>query len=183
MVYAKPPFGGPGAVLAYLSRYTHRIAIANSRLVAFDGERVTFKWKDYRAKADNRYKLMTLDANEFIRRFLIHVLPDGSTGSVTTASSPMAGARKTSPEHAGCLTCRYHRKRPVMPTAPGRVSRRHSRILVLAAAAGWSSLRSSNPGAHRDITRRFQIRSTAHDRPSPAHHLQCCSQSSLVGDR
>src|SRR5205085_6057869 len=58
-------------------RYTHRIAIANSRLIAFDGERVTFKWKDYRAKADARYKLMTLDADEFIRRFLIHVLPDG----------------------------------------------------------------------------------------------------------
>src|SRR5262249_10569242 len=68
---------GPDAVLAYLSRYTHRVAIANSRLVAFDGERVTFKWKDYRAKADARDKLMTLDANEFIRRFLIHVLPDG----------------------------------------------------------------------------------------------------------
>ena len=64
-------------MLAYLSRYTHRIAIANSRLVAFDGERVTFKWKDYRAKGDARYKLMTLDADEFIRRFLIHVLPDG----------------------------------------------------------------------------------------------------------
>jgi hypothetical protein len=77
VVYAKRPFGGPDAVLAYLSRYTHRIAIANSRLVAFDGERVTFKWKDYRAKADARYKLMTLDADEFIRRFLIHVLPDG----------------------------------------------------------------------------------------------------------
>jgi hypothetical protein len=73
----KRPFGRPEAVLAYLSRYTHRIAIANSRLVAFDGERVTFKWKDYRAKADNRYKLMTLDVDEFIRRFLIHVLPDG----------------------------------------------------------------------------------------------------------
>ena len=77
VVYAKPPFGGPDAVLAYLSRYTHRIAIANSRLVAFDGERVTFKWKDYRAKGDARYKLMTLNADEFIRRFLIHVLPDG----------------------------------------------------------------------------------------------------------
>jgi hypothetical protein len=77
VVYAKRPFGGPEAVLAYLSRYTHRIAIANSRLLAFDGERVTFKWKDYRAKADARYKLMTLDADEFIRRFLIHVLPDG----------------------------------------------------------------------------------------------------------
>ena len=77
VVYAKRPFGGPDAVLAYLSRYTHRIAIANSRLVAFAGERVTFKWKDYRAKADARYKPMTLDADEFIRRFLIHVLPDG----------------------------------------------------------------------------------------------------------
>jgi Putative transposase/Transposase zinc-binding domain len=76
VVYAKPPFGGPGAVLAYLSRYTHRIAIANSRLVAFDGQSVTFKWKDYRAKSAARYKLMTLDADEFVRRFLIHVLPD-----------------------------------------------------------------------------------------------------------
>ena len=77
MVYAKRPFGGPGAVLAYLSRYTHGIAIANSRLVAFDGTRVTFRWKDYRAKPEARYKLMTLDVDEFIRRFLIHVLPDG----------------------------------------------------------------------------------------------------------
>jgi hypothetical protein len=76
VVYAKRPFGGPDAVLTYLSRYTHRIAIANSRLIAFDGERVTFKWKDYRAKAAARYKLMTLDADEFIRRFLIHVLPN-----------------------------------------------------------------------------------------------------------
>ena len=77
VVYAKRPFGGPDAVLAYLSRYTHRSAIANGRLVAFAGERVTFKWKDYRAQGEARYKLMTLDADEFIRRFLIHVLPDG----------------------------------------------------------------------------------------------------------
>jgi Putative transposase/Transposase zinc-binding domain len=77
VVYAKPPFGGPDAVLAYLSRYTHRIAIANSRLLAFDGERVTFQCKDYRAKREARYKLMTLEVDEFIRRFLIHVLPDG----------------------------------------------------------------------------------------------------------
>jgi hypothetical protein len=76
VVYAKRPFGGPDAVVAYLSRYTHRIAIAN-RLVAFDGERVTFKSKDYRANSAARYKLMTLEADELIRRFLIHVLPDG----------------------------------------------------------------------------------------------------------
>jgi hypothetical protein len=77
VVYAKRPFGGPEAVLAYLSRYTHRIAISNSRLVAFDGANVTFRWKDYRAKGRERYKTMTLGAHEFIRRFLIHVLPSG----------------------------------------------------------------------------------------------------------
>ncbi len=77
VVYAKRPFAGPEAVLAYLSRYTHRVAIANSRLVAFDGRCVTFKWKDYRAKGRDRQKLMTLAADEFIRRFLLHVLPPG----------------------------------------------------------------------------------------------------------
>jgi hypothetical protein len=77
VVYAKRPFGGPEAVLAYLSRYTHRIAIANSRLIAFDDSAVTFKWKDYRAKECERAKVMTLAVDEFIRRFLIHVLPSG----------------------------------------------------------------------------------------------------------
>jgi hypothetical protein len=77
VVYAKRPFAGPDAVLAYLSRYTHRVAISNSRLVAFDGHSVTFKWKDYREKAAHRQKLMTLDTGEFIRRFLLHVLPHG----------------------------------------------------------------------------------------------------------
>ena len=77
VVYAKRPFAGPDAVLAYLSRYTHRIAISNSRLIALDDRGVTFKWKDYRAKGRGRYKTMTLQAHEFIRRFLIHVLPQG----------------------------------------------------------------------------------------------------------
>jgi hypothetical protein len=77
VVYAKRPFGGPEAVLAYLSRYTHRVAIANSRLIACDRDGVTFKWKDYRAKQRQRQKVMTLATNEFIRRFLIHVLPPG----------------------------------------------------------------------------------------------------------
>lgn len=77
VVYAKPPFAGPDQVLSYLARYTHRVAIANSRLVAFDGARVSFKYKDYRANGEARRKLMTLDAGEFIRRFLLHVLPDG----------------------------------------------------------------------------------------------------------
>jgi Putative transposase/Transposase zinc-binding domain len=77
VVYAKRPFAGPQAVLAYLSRYTHRVAIANSRLIACDDNGVTFRWKDYRAKGRERHKVMTLASDEFIRRFLIHVLPNG----------------------------------------------------------------------------------------------------------
>jgi hypothetical protein len=76
-VYAKPPFGGPKAVLAYLARYTHRVAISNRRLIAFDQDSVTFRYKDYRADGRARYKRMTLAPDEFIRRFLIHVLPKG----------------------------------------------------------------------------------------------------------
>jgi len=77
VVYAKRPFAGPAAVLAYLSRYTHRVAIANSRLISCDEQGVTFKWKDYRAKQCDRHKTMTLATDEFIRRFLLHVLPSG----------------------------------------------------------------------------------------------------------
>jgi len=77
VVYAKRPFAGPAAVLAYLARYTHRVAIANSRLIALDERGVTFKWKDYRAKGRTKYKTMTLSTGEFMRRFLLHVLPRG----------------------------------------------------------------------------------------------------------
>lgn len=77
VVYAKPPFGGPEAVLAYLSRYTHRVAISNARLVSADAQTVAFRWKDYRIKSGDRQKVMRLATPEFIRRFLIHVLPDG----------------------------------------------------------------------------------------------------------
>ncbi|CTQ47609.1 IS91 family transposase [Roseibium aggregatum] len=77
VVYAKPPFGGPKAVLAYLSRYTHRVAISNRRLISADAQTVTFRWKDYRLKRRNCQKVMRLATGEFIRRFLIHVLPDG----------------------------------------------------------------------------------------------------------
>jgi len=76
-VYAKPPFAGPEAVLAYLARYTHRVAISNSRLVALDERGVTFRYKDYRRNGQARYRTMTLSADEFIRRFLLHVLPKG----------------------------------------------------------------------------------------------------------
>jgi hypothetical protein len=77
VVYAKRPFAGPEAVLAYLSRYTHRVAISNSRLISLDNHGVTFKYKDYRRNGHERYKTMTLTPHEFIRRFLTHVLPPG----------------------------------------------------------------------------------------------------------
>jgi hypothetical protein len=77
VVYCKDPFGGPREVLRYLARYTHRVAISNRRLIACDEKGVTFKWKDYRIEGPERYKVMTLPTHEFIRRFLMHVLPAG----------------------------------------------------------------------------------------------------------
>ncbi|MBZ9967051.1 IS91 family transposase [Mesorhizobium sp. BR1-1-2] len=77
VVYAKPPFAGPEAVLAYLSRYTHRVAISNRRLIAFEEAGVTFRYKDYRRDGTDRQQVMTLATDEFIRRFLLHVLPRG----------------------------------------------------------------------------------------------------------
>jgi Putative transposase/Transposase zinc-binding domain len=77
VVYCKRPFGGPEEVLRYLARYTHRVAISNRRLIACDEKGVTFKWKDYRVEGPERYKVMTLASDEFIRRFLMHVLPAG----------------------------------------------------------------------------------------------------------
>ena len=74
-MYAKPPFGGPQHVLHYLARYTHRVAISNHRIVAFADGRVTFRWKDY--AHGSKQKLMTITAEEFLRRFLLHVLPHG----------------------------------------------------------------------------------------------------------
>ena len=77
VVYAKRPFAGPSQVLAYLARYTHRVAIGNSRLVDLDDRHVGFRWKDYRQNGRSKHKVMRLAAGEFIRRFLLHVLPDG----------------------------------------------------------------------------------------------------------
>jgi hypothetical protein len=77
VVYARPPFAGPEAVLAYLSRYTHRVAISNRRLIALDQSGITFRYKDYRRDGAERYRTMTLATDEFIRRFLLHGLPKG----------------------------------------------------------------------------------------------------------
>jgi hypothetical protein len=112
VVYAKPPFGGPEQVLAYLGRYTHRVAIANSRLVTLTDDEVAFRWKDYRHHG--KAKLMTLAAEEFIRRFLLHTLPDGfhrirHYGFLANAhrASKLALCRKLLGQHTG----------PAAPTA------------------------------------------------------------------
>lgn len=143
MVYCKPPFGGPEQVLAYLANYTHRIAISNSRLVAFDGGSVTFRYRDY---ADgNTTKTMTLDADEFLRRFLLHVLPTrfvriryygflanrGRLASIAHAreqimdSSPRAAARATC--SSGCalsaLQRRHHAARRCCLATAGAIRR------------------------------------------------------------
>jgi Putative transposase/Transposase zinc-binding domain len=118
VVYAKRPFAGPAAVLAYLSRYTHRVAISNSRLIAHDERGVTFRWKDYREKGRTRYKTMTLEAHEFIRRFLLHVLPRGfhrirhygllgnahRTSNLTTART-LLNAPPAAPTSQAASTC------------------------------------------------------------------------------
>jgi hypothetical protein len=91
VVYAKPPFGGPRHVLHYLARYTHRVAISNHRIVAFADGQVTFRWKDY--AHGSKQKLMTVMAEEFLRRFLLHVLPPGSSASVSSVSWQTAGEK------------------------------------------------------------------------------------------
>jgi hypothetical protein len=95
VVYAKPPFAGPEAVLAYLSRYTHRVAISNSRLLSFNEAGVTFRYKDYRRHGAERQRVMTLGTDEFIRRFLLHLLPRGFH-RIRHYGLLSASARKTS---------------------------------------------------------------------------------------
>ena len=141
VVYAKRPFGGPQAVLAYLSRYTHRVAIANSRLIAFDQHGVTFRWKDYRIEGRDRHKLMTLATDEFIRRFLIHVLPAASTASATTACSP------TAPRRQHRTRARAARRPKARETEPADAAERRRQ------AASLSMLRRPHDH-HRDLRAR-----------------------------
>jgi hypothetical protein len=118
VVYAKPAFGGPGAVLRYLGRYTHRVAISNHRMIAFDGERVTFRWKDYAHEGQRR--TMTLTAMEFLRRFVQHVLPRGFVR--IRQFGYLANARRTA---RLALARRLLHRTPPPATAP------------LAAATWW----------------------------------------------
>ena len=145
VVYAKRPFAGPGAVLAYLSRYTHRVAISNSRLVGFDETSVTFRYKDYRRSGADRQQVITLATDEFIRRFLLHLLPRGFhrirhygllAGSSRKASLGLARAllavapppHDNEPEHPIDV-------RPPCPCCGGR-------MVVIEAFARWSQPRA-----------------------------------------
>ena len=114
VVYAKPPFGGPEAVLAYLSRYTHRVAISNARLVSADANTVAFRWKDYRIKSRDRQKVMRLDIFEFIRRFLIHVLP-GGFHRIRHYGLLASATRKANITRIRALLCVQQHEQPAVP--------------------------------------------------------------------
>src|SRR6202043_817564 len=110
VVYAKRPFAGPEQVLDYVGRYTHRVALSNNRLLDIGQDKVTFRYKDYRH--DSQQKTMTLDAEEFIRRFLLHVLPEGFQRIATTASWPTDTESRNWRTVESFWTCRRRNPRP-----------------------------------------------------------------------
>jgi hypothetical protein len=149
VVYAKAPFAGPEAVLAYLSRYTHRVAISNRRLIAFDETGVTFRYKDYRRDGCDRQQVMTLAVDEFIRRFLLHVLPRGFH-RIRHYGLLAGSARKTSLALAREL---LHVAAPVDDTAPGEpddfrppCSCCGGRMIVIEVFARWKQPRGPPDG-------------------------------------
>jgi len=138
-VYAKPPFAGPEAVLAYLARYTHRVAISNSRLIGLDERGVTFRYKDYRRDGRARHRTMTLAPDEFIRRFLLHVLPKGfhrirHYGLLASAArkADIARARELSPRLCHQSIHRQSTTRRTWPQAPWPIIALHAPVAVAA---------------------------------------------------
>ena len=201
VVYCKDPFGGPEQVLRYLSRYTHRVVlearlrhdISNRRLIAADDGGVSFRWKDYRIEGPERWKTMTLCAHEFIRRFLIHVLPSwrsqaalgrASIASGTTVCSPTATAPRASPRRASFSPWRRHlrsRSRPSLPVT----SRVRCRRRVRAAAGACTSSRCSRAAHSQGISRHRRhpgSGSTRHEGTQPTGS-QCCRSPPLVVHR
>ena len=153
MVYAKEPFAGPRQVLRYLSRYTHRIAIANRRLLSADENGVTFKYKDYRIEGPARYKAMTLATDEFIRRFLIHVLPKGFH-RIRHYGLLANGTRAANIAHARQLLAQ--------PARPRRTQDARSRDQrTPRAAASMPVLRRSHD-RHRDLRARLRAQAPPH---------------------
>ena len=165
VVYAKPPFGGPARVLAYLARYTHRTAIANSRLVAVDDNEVAFVYKDYRR--GGRSRIMRLAPHEFIRRFLLHVLPDGLHRIRHYGFLAKASAAKSSHMCETCSTSRPSRRsrsilrrrraatqKPTLFATPSCAAQ--------IAGASCAALKPSRPGPPAPFA------ATRHDNNAPA---------------
>ncbi len=183
-VYAKRPFAGPKAVLAYLSRYTHRVAISNRRLIAIDQRSVTFKVKNYRIEGPGRYTTMTLDVGEFIRRFLIHVLPKGFHRIRHYGLFASAIAPRRSRERVNFWD--WQRLRPKRRSRSIQRQPSHSPSLVPAVAAACSSSRPSRPAAsHATGQPRPSSKSgsTPHERGRHVTHPHRQSRFSLVTTR
>ena len=136
VVYAKKPFAGPKQVLAYLARDTHRVAIANSRLIDLDETHVSFRWKDYRESGRRKSKVMRLSVGEFMRRFLIHVCRTASIAFATMASSPTATAPTSSRSVKLCSMCHPRRRIAItmMKMVPAFPTMNRPRALAAAAA-------------------------------------------------
>jgi putative transposase/transposase-like zinc-binding protein len=161
VVYCKRPFGGPEEVLRYLARYTHRVAISNRRLIACDDNGVTFKWKDYRLEGPERYKLMTLATDEFIRRFLMHVLPAGFH-RIRYYGLLASGQRAENIARARELLAP-----PLIPI---------DAIKAIASAASKPQTAEPQPakhqcpccGGHMIVIERFEPGATPHHQPTPS---------------
>ena len=134
VVYAKPPFGGPRQVLKYLARYTHRVAISNQRLISLENDRVTFRWKNY--ARGNQPATMTLKAVEFVRRFLLHVLPRGFVKVRHFGLLANRGRRRTSPYAANCWW--RARRRGLHPA--------HDRLAIKWRPTSVIAVRAVEPG-------------------------------------
>jgi hypothetical protein len=141
VVYAKRPFAGPAAVLAYLARYTHRVAISNSRLVAFDEAGVAFRWKAYRIKGRDRFKTMTLDAAEFIRRFLMHVFASAVRAQNVERARELLAMPKGTPEHSGAKADNDAES----PAAADRCPCCGGRMIIIETFDGMRPARSPSP--------------------------------------
>ena len=132
VVHCKAPFAGPEQVLRYLSRYTHRVAISNRRLVAADNTSIAFRWKDYRINGPGRWKTMRLHPHEFIRRFLCTCCPRASTASATMGSSPTPTALRTSRQPAHCSISSR-----LLTRKSSRIPRRTPYVCCLARACAF----------------------------------------------
>ena len=191
VVYSKRPFGGPEAVLAYLARYTHRVAISNSRLIALQDGAVAFRWKDYRIKGRDRQKTMTLAVPEFIRRFLIHVLPSGFH-RIRHYGLFASGARAQNIGRVRQLLATAARARS--DHAAQRSGRRPARPFASMPVLWWPHDRSREVSTRRRSAPRFakpdqnrlvmienNLPATSQRRASPSLAVRQREQSSLNG--